>query len=238
MSLFGRKILLAGGSGGLGGETARLLASEGAELTVSYRANSLRANDYADIATIVRADLSTAADRAALLEPLRDLYGLVIFSGEAARVSSPDELEEVTRHSFEANFLGPMLLARETAGHMWANAISGAIVLISSMQAVQPFSASSAYATQKAALVHAARILAKETRGPYYVRVNVVCPGVNDAGMAQSSIAIGKYQHYLDDHAIPRYGSAVDVARAVRFFLEPDNYITGQVLTVDGGLTL
>jgi NAD(P)-dependent dehydrogenase (short-subunit alcohol dehydrogenase family) len=37
---------------------------------------------------------------------------------------------------------------------------------------------------------------------------------------------------------IPRYGQAEDVARAVRFFLQPDNYITGQVLTVDGGLTL
>ncbi|MGD0578191.1 MAG: pteridine reductase, partial [Bryobacteraceae bacterium] len=36
----------------------------------------------------------------------------------------------------------------------------------------------------------------------------------------------------------PRYGRALDVARAVRFFLEPDNYLTGQVLTVDGGLTL
>jgi NAD(P)-dependent dehydrogenase (short-subunit alcohol dehydrogenase family) len=56
--------------------------------------------------------------------------------------------------------------------------------------------------------------------------------------MARASIASGKYAKYLDDGSIPRYGSARDVARAVRFFLEPDNYITGQVLTVDGGLTL
>jgi NAD(P)-dependent dehydrogenase (short-subunit alcohol dehydrogenase family) len=38
--------------------------------------------------------------------------------------------------------------------------------------------------------------------------------------------------------AIPRFGRAEDVARAARFFLEPDNYVTGQVLVVDGGLTL
>ena len=58
------------------------------------------------------------------------------------------------------------------------------------------------------------------------------------AGMAEASIASGKYDRYLKDGIIPRYGRALDVARAVRFLLEPDNYITGQVLSVDGGITL
>jgi NAD(P)-dependent dehydrogenase (short-subunit alcohol dehydrogenase family) len=56
--------------------------------------------------------------------------------------------------------------------------------------------------------------------------------------MAQASIAAGKYDRYLSEGFISRFGRATDVARAVRFFLEPDSYITGQVLTVDGGLTL
>ena len=55
---------------------------------------------------------------------------------------------------------------------------------------------------------------------------------------ARNSGPSGKYARYIDDDVIPRYGQAEDVARAVRFFLQPDNYITGQVLTVDGGLTL
>jgi NAD(P)-dependent dehydrogenase (short-subunit alcohol dehydrogenase family) len=121
---------------------------------------------------------------------------------------------------------------------MKAAAMPGAIVLLSTMQATALFAGSTAYAAPKAALVHAARILAKEMRGPTNVRVNVVCPGVNDAGMAQASIATGKYDRYLTEGVIPRWGQAADVARAVRFFLEPDNYVTGQVLTVDGGLTL
>ncbi len=114
----------------------------------------------------------------------------------------------------------------------------GAIVLVSTMQAVAVFAGSTAYAAQKAALIHAARILAKECRGKANIRVNVICPGVNQAGMARASIASGKYEGYLQDDVISRYGRAEDVARAVRFFLEPDNYITGQVLTIDGGLTL
>jgi NAD(P)-dependent dehydrogenase (short-subunit alcohol dehydrogenase family) len=56
--------------------------------------------------------------------------------------------------------------------------------------------------------------------------------------MAEASIAAGKYDRFLQDGTIHRFGHAVDVAHAVRFFLEPDNYITGQVLCVDGGITL
>ena len=69
----------------------------------------------------------------------------------------------------------------------------GAIILISTMQAVVPFTGSTAYAAQKAALIHAGRILAKECRGRPDIRVNVICPGVNQAGMAEASIASGKY---------------------------------------------
>jgi NAD(P)-dependent dehydrogenase (short-subunit alcohol dehydrogenase family) len=106
------------------------------------------------------------------------------------------------------------------------------------MQAVSVWAGSTAYASQKAALVQAARILAKECQGKANIRVNVICPGANQAGMAEASIASGKYERYLQEGMIPRYGQATDIARTVRFLLEPDNYVTGQVLTVDGGLTL
>src|SRR5690606_17821664 len=142
------------------------------------------------------------------------------------------------QRSHEINYAGPVLLAREAAQRMKSAGTPGAIVLISTMQAVAVFPGSTAYAAQKAALIHAALILAKEHRGPANIRVNVICPGVNQAGMAEASIASGKYDRYIDEGIIPRFGRAEDVARAVRFFLQPDNYITGQVLTVDGGLTL
>jgi NAD(P)-dependent dehydrogenase (short-subunit alcohol dehydrogenase family) len=140
--------------------------------------------------------------------------------------------------SHDANYMGPILLAREAAAQMKAAATPGAIILISTMQANALFPGSTVYAAQKAALQHAALILAKELRGPSNIRVNVVSPGITAAGMAEASIASGKYNRFLEDGTIPRYGRAIDVARAVRFFLEPDNYVTGQVLCVDGGITL
>src|SRR5438309_7745587 len=106
------------------------------------------------------------------------------------------------------------------------------------MQATALFPGSTAYAAAKAALLHASRILAKECRVPANIRVNVIAPGVMAAGMAEASIASGKYDRYIQDGSVPRFGRAIDVARAVRFLLEPDNYITGQVLSVDGGITL
>lgn len=237
-ALSGLDIVLAGGSGGLGSATARLLAEEGARLVVSYRSRRDRAEALADIARVVRADLGVAEDRARLLEAAPSLYGLAVFAGDPARLSAPAAFEEAARRSLETNYLGPILLAREAAERMKRTATPGAIVLFSTMQAVSLFEGSAAYAAPKAALLHAARILAKECRGKANIRVNVVAPGVTAAGMAEASIAGGKYDRYLEGGIVPRFGRAADVARAVRFFLEPDNYVTGQTLAVDGGLTL
>lgn len=237
-ALRGKQIVLAGGSGGLGSATAELLAAEGARLVVSYCTDAGRAAPLAAIARLVQADLTAAIDRKRLLDAAPELYGVVVFAGDPARVADPARLEETMRRSHEVNYLGPVLLAREAAERMRQAGTHGAIVLMGTMQALFPFPGSTAYAAPKAALVAAARILAKECRGPANIRVNIVCPGVTAAGMAQASIASGKYDRYLSEGIIPRFGTALDVARAVRFFLQPDNYVTGQALTVDGGLTL
>ncbi len=222
MPLDGLEVILVGGAGGLGSVTADLLSAEGARVIVSSRSRG------------VRADITQAADRKRLLDSVANLYGLVVFAGDPAR----GPMEEAIGRSHAVNYEGPILLARETAERMKARGTHGAIVLFASMQAVALFPGSTAYAGEKAALLHAARILAKECRGAADIRVNVIAPGVMQAGMAEASIASGKYERYIADGVIPRYGRASDVARAVRFLMEPDNYITGQVLSVDGGITL
>lgn len=236
-TLAGREIVLAGGAGGLGAATARLLSEEGARLIISYCRNAERARALESLGSVLQADLRLEADRRRLLDAAHQLYAVVVFAGDPARVRDPAQLETAMRQALEANYLGPILLAREAAERMRAQATEGAIVLFSTMQAVSVFAGSTAYAASKAALTHAARILAKEL-GKANIRVNVVAPGVMAAGMAQASIASGKYAHFLSDGVVSRFGDASDVARAVRFLLEPDNYITGQILCVDGGASL
>ncbi|MGH9858037.1 MAG: SDR family NAD(P)-dependent oxidoreductase, partial [Acidobacteriota bacterium] len=128
--------------------------------------------------------------------------------------------------------------AKEFALKMGATGHSGAIVLFSSMQGLYPFEGSLFYGTSKAALIHGAKILAKEFGGEPFVRINVIAPGVNDAGMAEDSIRKGKYAKYVDQRIIPRYGKPSDIAKLVLTLLDPDLYMTGQTILYDGGLTL
>ena len=156
-----------------------------------------------------------------------------IFPGDAARVKVEDVELAALEASLRVNFSGPALLARDLGAVLCAVG-GGSIVLLATMQALAPFAGSLAYAAPKAALVHAARILAQQWKN---VRVNVVAPGATVAGMAEASVSSGKYDSFVENGTIARFGRPEDVARAARFFLEPDGYCNGQVLAVDGGIT-
>jgi len=245
-----RLILLAGGSGGLGAGVASLLAQEGARLLISYRHDEARAKALASHlgdrfqarVSTVGADICQQQGRERLMEAVskagEPLYALVCLVGNPARVKLGEAQDQDLAASLEQNFTGPILLARDAVNLMKEARTPGSIVLFSTMQAVALFPGSITYAAPKSALIQAARVLAKENAGPCGIRVNVIAPGVNEAGMALASIRSGKYDRFVEEGIIPRFGRAEDVARAVRLFLEPDNYITGQVLAVDGGFTL
>ena len=246
-ALRGRIVVVAGGTGGLGAATVTLLAREGARLVVGYRANRPRAEalrravekQFDATLRLVEGDVALPEVRRACLDAAAALggppSGAVIFPGDAARVKWESLDAAAMEASLRANYVGPVLLAKELGSAMEQSADGGSIVLLASMQALAAFESSLNYAAPKAALVHAARVLARQWRR---VRVNVVAPGATVAGMAETSVTAGKYDPYLESGVISRFGRPEDVARAVRFFLEPDSYTTGQVLLVDGGLTL
>jgi 3-oxoacyl-[acyl-carrier protein] reductase len=238
----GKSIILAGGSGGLGAVLAEELAGRGAIPVIGCKHNHERAHalaqklleKYGVVAPVVVGDILDQTVRLRMIDAGKSsgsLYGMVPLVGQPARVPVETATEHDLIDSVRDNFVGPVLLARDFAAAL--GAADGAIVFVSTMQAIGVFSGSTTYAAPKAALVHTARILAKQ----WPIRVNVVAPGVNDAGMAAESVRSGKYKPFLEKGVIPRFGRPSDVARAITFFLEPDNYVTGQILAVDGGLT-
>ena len=239
----GKAVILAGGSGGLGAAVAEALAARGAVPVIGCLSNRGRAGQLAETllrkygvhAPVVVGNVLEASIRQRLIDEARqagDLYALVPLAGSPARIPIESATEADILESMRTNFVGPVLLARDFVAAVGEQDAS--IVFLSTMQGVGVFPGSTVYAAPKAALIHTARILAKQWR----IRVNVVAPGVNNAGMAEESVRSGKYDSFVEKRIIPRFGRPEDVARAILFFLEPDNYVTGQVLTVDGGLSL
>jgi len=249
-ALKGQTVLVAGGTGGLGSAVAALLARDGARILVGHCQDEERAEQlkkaiydaYNVEISLIEGDLAKAETRrrwVAAADRLGEgIYGLVCATGDPGRVKFEEVTEADLHDSFDRNYVQPLLLAREAARAMQSRKIPGTVVFFSTMQAVYPFESSVNYAGPKIALTQVARILAKQWGGPGGIRVNVVAPGVNRAGMALQSIASGKYDVFVEKGIIPRFGRAEDVARVVRLMVEPDNYLTGQIITVDGGLTL
>lgn len=246
-TLAGKVILAPGGAGGLGAATVALLAAEGAQVVVGYRQDRARAEKLAQALNnrgpgrvhLIEGDLRQPDARRRLVEAAAgvtgEIYGLVSFLGDPARADFATLDDRAMADSLATNYIAPVLLARDAAAHMLDRKVAGSLVFLASMQAVAEFEGSVNYAGAKAALVHAARILARQWAT---LRVNVVAPGVTISGMARASLESGKYDAYLRQGVIPRFGRPEDVARVIRLLLEPDNYLTGQLITVDGGLTL
>jgi NAD(P)-dependent dehydrogenase (short-subunit alcohol dehydrogenase family) len=188
---------------------------------------------------LIEGDIALPDVRSKYVEACRSaagsLAGVAIFPGDPARVAFEKLDREALLASLEVNYVGPVLLAKDLGQMMEDSSAGGSVVLLTTMQAHAAFPSRLNYAAPKAALAQAAKILAQQWNR---VRVNVVAPGATISGMAAASVQSGKYDRYVESGAIERFGRAEDVARAVRFFLEPDNYITGQTLVVDGGLTL
>lgn len=243
-------ILVPGGCGGLGSALVALLLIEGAVPVVGYRSNRERAlivkarleSLYGGQIHLVEGDLTKLEDRRNYIRAASQIGGSIdgfaCFAGDPARISLEAVQAENLATSFQENFIGPIMMAKEVAEHMISRGIKGSLVLLSSMQAVAAYENSLSYAAPKSSLIHACRVLARQWSGKHGVRFNVVAPGATLAGMAAASVSAGKYDRYIDEKSIQRFGRPEDIAKAVRFLLDPDNYVTGQVITVDGGLTL
>ncbi len=166
--LEGRVVLAAGGTGGLGSATVALLARDGATVVAGYRRDRQRAEAvkravearYKATIHLVEGDISEPAARGLYVEAADaigdGLYGLVCLTGDPARVKFGDVTDSDLHDSLQENYVSPLLLAREAAGRMIRRGNGGAIVLLSTMQAVAAFESSINYAGPKTAVIGAA----------------------------------------------------------------------------------
>ncbi len=242
-ALSGQVAVVTGSTSGIGAATAELLAANGATVVVnsvrSVEAGEALAGRLGDGASYVQADVADPADATRLVDTVIDRHGrldvLVNNAGTTAFIPHRD-LEaagpDVWRRIFDLNVFGTWQLTVAAAPHLQASG-HGQVVNLSSIAASRPLGSSIPYACSKAAVEQMTRLLARAL-GPA-IRVNAVAPGLVDTPWT----ADWHDQRTAVQRAAPlrRTATPDDVAQAV-LGLVLAQYVTGEVLHVDGGLHL
>jgi NAD(P)-dependent dehydrogenase (short-subunit alcohol dehydrogenase family) len=239
MDIQGKVALVTGGAIRVGKAITLALAQAGANVVVNYNASAQPAQDTVREAEshgvqglAIQCDVSAAESVQAMADAVKGRFGgidiLVNAAGHFGKITVPtDDLEmwrRVTRISIDgafyvSNAFAPTMLARG----------GGCIVNILDLSAWMPWVGYTAHAVGKAGMLALTNQLALELAPT--IRVNAVAPG---AVLAPPGYSEAQQQAVANRNLLNRWGSADDVARAVRFLVEAD-FVNGDVLYVDGG---
>lgn len=238
--LAGKTALVTGAAKRIGRGIALALAEQGADIAITYldshaeaeqTVRDLAAQDVDALA--VRCDLCNSDDIDNAIAEAVDQFGRLDLVVNNAGMFESVALEEISLEQwdrmFATNTRAPFLVARAALPHL--RAVQGRIVNIGSLGGQHPWATHGHYCTSKAALHMLSKTMAKAWAPE--VSVNAVAPGMIVQGEIEEA-----YEHFARKTPMLRNGSAADVAAAVVFFATAPTFITGQLLTVDGGLGL
>ena len=222
-----RKVLITGGATGIGRECARLFAQKGDDVFITYH----ETQPDIDCASPVKCDLRKESDIKKLFAAFKTLDVLV----NNARVSLIKMINDTTFSDYDelmaVNSRAVYFCAKEAA-RLMLKTHSGAIINIASMWGETGASCETLYSMSKAGVIGFTKALAKEL-APSGITVNCVSPGIIDTRMNAQFQA----HELIEDVPLGRLGSPYDVARTV-YFLAGSAYITGQDISVSGGIVI
>lgn len=237
-----KKVLITGGSRGIGRAMVRLFAKEGFSVAFTFKSSFMAVEELVEEtgAVAIRAD---SADEAQIIEAVRlaaeSLGGIDILINNAG-ISSSSLLQDLSlsqwNECMSVNLTSVFLYSREVIPHMLKNH-RGRIINISSIWGLVGASCEAHYSAAKAGVIGLTKALAKEL-GPSGITVNAIAPGVIDTAM-NAHLAPEEMSELIDETPIGRIGKGADVAKAALFLASDEaEFITGDVLNVSGGFTI
>jgi NAD(P)-dependent dehydrogenase (short-subunit alcohol dehydrogenase family) len=238
----GKKVVITGGTSGLGFTTAQLLAEGGARVLITGRdVDRLRAarQRLGGEVVVVRSDTASPADVDALAGQVEAEFGTVDALFVNAGVTRPLPFEQVTAPVYEdlfaVNAKGPYFTVQRLVPVL---SEGSGVVFTTSVANVLGLPMSSVYAASKAALRSMTRSLARELIDRK-IRVNAVSPGPIDTGILRRSMPADAARRleaeFVARNPMGRLGEPIEVAKAVLFLAFDATYTTGAELVVDGG---
>lgn len=232
-----KKVLIYGGSGAVGSQTARLLKEKGYDLhLVGSTEEKLKKISDELKATYTVADLNdTSSFEKVSSEAGKELAGLVYAVGTINLKSIRRLEEEDYMRDFKLNALGAVLAVKESLGALKKNK-SASVVMYSSVAVGQGLSMHSSLSMSKGAVEGLVRSLAAELAPG--IRVNGIAPSIlGDSTLSADILRDDKTKDSMaNTHALKRLGTADDIAKLTAFLISDDSsWITGQIMGVDGG---
>jgi len=245
--LSGKIAVVTGASKGIGASIANQFAAEGAAVVVNYASDRQGADRVVDDITkrggkavAVRANVANRSEVERLFATAEKAIGKIDILVNNAGVYEFVPLEEVTEQQFhrmfDTNVLGMLLATQEALKHF--NADGGSIINIGSLASVLTPPTAVVYNATKGAVDAITRTLAKEL-GPRKIRVNAIRPGmVITEGVVSAGFHESDFRTMLESQTpLGRVGETNDIAPAAVFFASDDSkWITGETLTIAGGL--
>lgn len=240
--LTGKTVLITGGARRIGREIALELAAAGADICITYRRSKADAEETSRLvrqtgsrSSAIECDVRSEESVRSAVVACVDLYRRLDVLVNNAAIFESAQLDQLTVEQwdnvFSTNVRGPFLFSREAISHL--RAVHGRIINIGSLGGIRAWADHAHYCASKAALHMLTQAMAKAFAPD--VAVNCVAPGWIDLGDEQARPAA---QRFAARTPMQRNGTGKDVAQAAGYFATTAAFVTGQILTVDGGLGL
>ncbi|MBX2860176.1 MAG: 3-oxoacyl-[acyl-carrier-protein] reductase [Vampirovibrio sp.] len=243
MSNQGKVAVVTGGSRGIGRACVMALAESGFDVVFSYASNKAAASQLENDVKVfggkvmsVQANAANQLEAQMLIDKAQTEFGRIDALVNNAGITKDGLLIRMSDEDWDdviATNLSGVFYTTRAAGKYMMKQRSGTIVNISSISGIYGNAGQSNYAASKAGLIGFTKSVAKEL-GSRGVTANVIAPGFISTDMTE-----GLPSDEIASHVpLKRLGQPEDIAKAVVFLTSSGPYVTGQVLQVDGGLTL